>query len=112
MKGLPQGRLVQMEEAARAICFLASAESGLMSGACVDSINRSRGALRAFRRRSRSGDQTASAYLRTLFLGKDVGSQAMTNTEYTLIFGLGPKNDGMPNTWIWRSRWRRLRTRR
>ena len=22
----------------------------------------------------------------------------MTNTEYTLIFGLGPKNDGIPNT--------------
>ncbi len=36
VKGLPHGRLVQMEEAARAICFLASAESGLMSGAAID----------------------------------------------------------------------------
>ena len=36
VKELPQGRLVQMDEAARAICFLASAESGLMSGASVD----------------------------------------------------------------------------
>jgi NAD(P)-dependent dehydrogenase (short-subunit alcohol dehydrogenase family) len=36
VKGLPQGRLVQMDEAARVICFLASGESGLMSGASLD----------------------------------------------------------------------------
>ena len=33
---LPFGRLLTPEDAARAICFLASDESGLMTGACVD----------------------------------------------------------------------------
>ncbi|RFC65997.1 SDR family oxidoreductase [Fulvimarina endophytica] len=42
---LPNGRLVDPKEVARAIAFLASAESGLMTGACVEFDQSVRGAF-------------------------------------------------------------------
>ena len=35
-KNQPRGRLIEPEEVARAVAFLCSAESGLMSGAVID----------------------------------------------------------------------------
>jgi NAD(P)-dependent dehydrogenase (short-subunit alcohol dehydrogenase family) len=32
----PFGRLIEIDDVARAVCFLASAESGLMTGAVID----------------------------------------------------------------------------